>query len=383
MDLDHGENFDAAFELSEGTGSFDLTENEGRSDWENIDAVILKAIREVEYENPFIPFTITQVQKQLNSNTSLKNKPTRRTIYNHLYGLDPPQVKTHKRGLIDKCLVVKLARGKYSSKMAKIAKSMAQEFLIREFYKTIPRLEGKKFEEFLNRHLSITNKKIKDYKKKSKLPLIGWFYRKKLADLYTQQRGAKANIRNWLYDDFKFIEKSTEISILSSDKIPYFNVYELRESLAKILHKFLKATERHVLEKGESFSLGKCSLNIIVGFSPKKENYKVIGKRRLEQHKESKDRAEQAKQFFPIWLKKKKGIDIDQDVLAYFFLDALSSSYELQKYRENIENLRMKVVAYKRRNKIGSNEMANFWRDFYRLKFSGLLPLAIKRKAFD
>ena len=42
------ENFDDILELIEETNSFDLLEQkEGRSDWENIDAAILEAIREI------------------------------------------------------------------------------------------------------------------------------------------------------------------------------------------------------------------------------------------------------------------------------------------------------------------------------------------------
>ena len=259
-------------------------------------------------------------------------------------------------------------------------KSLAQEFLIREYYKTVPRLEGKDFENFLDLNVSTINKLISNYEKKSKIPLVGWFYRKKLADLYDQKRHTKANIRAWLYEEFDFIENSTEITMLSSEKIPHFNIFSLRENLAKILYHFLKAQERHVLEKEGSFNPERCSLNIIVNFSPKKEDYKKIGTRRMKQFNESKNRAETAKQFFTIWLKKKKGIDIDQDFLAFFFLDAPSSSYILEKYRENIDAFREKVANYKRKNKIGNKEMVNFWEDYFNLRSRGLLPLVVNCK---
>lgn len=373
--------FDDILEIIGETAFFDpLEQKKGRSDWENIDAAILKAIREIEYNKPFSDVTIPQIQKKLKSNKSFKKPPSRRTIYNHLYGLKPPQIMTRKLGLIDKNLVFKTGRGRYSSKMAKIAESMAQEFLIREFYETVPRLEGKKFEEFLESRLSIINKHIAEYKKKSRMPIIGWFYGKKLIDLFDRKRNVKTIIRKWLYDEFNFIENSTEIKLLSSKKLPLFDIFRLRESLAKILYSLLRSEENRTLEKGESFDPKSCSLNIIVSFSPKNENYTSIGQRHEQQHKERKETVELAKQFFPIWLKNRKGVSINQDILAFMFLHSPSSAYVLNKYGEKIDELARKVKEYSKRNKIGNREMIAFWQEFHRLKSSGLLPLAIDQK---
>lgn len=373
--------FDEILEIIDETDYFDLEQKKGRSDWENIDVAILKAIREIEYnnDNPFSPVTIPQIQQKLKLNKALKKTPSRRTVYNHLNGLGPPQIMKPKSGLIDKGLVVKLGRGQYSSKMAKIAKSMAQEFLIREFYKTVPRLEGGKFEEFLDRNLSMINKRIGDYEKKSRIPFLGWFYRRKLNDLYYKRRYAKANIRKWLQEEFDFIENSTKITLLSSKKLPYFNIYKLRETLARVLYNLLRTEERQTLEKGKVFDPESCSLNIIISFAPEKRKYEGIGKRRQNQHKELVEIAENAKLLFPSWLKWKKRIEIDDDILAFMFLNAPSSQYVLEKYQYNIEDFKRKVENFKKRKDVGKKLMVEFWKNYFRLRDLGLIPLAIEK----
>lgn len=240
-----------------------------RLDWEMYDQLILEAIREIEYLNPFTPVTVSQIQKKLKEIKRRRNVgkiPSRRSIYNHLYG-DP---YANTQGLLERKLVFKIGRGSYSSKMAMIAKKFAQEFIVRESYETVPRLDGERFNEFLSRHLSTTKSVKEEYMKKRKFPLLRHYYDRKLKNVIAKEKVVKSKIQTWLRNDLEFIENSTEITLLSSKKLPYLNTEKIRETLAEVLY-FVLAHERRLAEQeNREFALENFGLNIIVSFNPKK-----------------------------------------------------------------------------------------------------------------
>jgi hypothetical protein len=89
--------------------------------------------------------------------------------------------------------------------------------------------------------------------------------------------------------------------------------------------------------------------------------------------------SENAKILFPIWLKEKRGKEIDREILSCIFQEARSSRWILKQQVEQIEKLQWETERFLKRNKIGNKDMEEFWKEFYWLRFSGLLPLAIKR----
>lgn len=213
---------------------------------------ILEAIKKFEYENPLKHWGPSDIKGKLKISISY------RRVLSHLKELE-------KRGFI-----IRVARGRYYSKHALFWKKIIQEFLIYDVYETVPRLEGEKFNEFLSRRFPVTNKLEREYRKKSRIPIACLFYGRKLQNILATKRSIKPTILNWLRNDLDFIENATEITVLSSKKLPLLNTYKIRETFAEVLYNVL-AHERELAEtKEEKFSLENFGLNIIVSFNPRK-----------------------------------------------------------------------------------------------------------------
>jgi len=238
-----------------------IMKRKSRSDWEKIDKAILKAIREIEHDNPFSPVTIPQIQQKLKTNRTLKKAPSRRTIYYHLDGLKSPLVKTPKRGLIDQGLVIKPNRGQYSSKRAIIAKEMAQRFVVAEVYDELPQIyESKKFYELLEAkspELHELREKRRDFRKK---PWWAFWILREWGRVQKMEERLRTNIEKKLHKEIDFIKKNSEISILSKNK---FNTHQKRT-----VDQHTTELIWEILDKRFEDSYEDVSFNLIISYNP-------------------------------------------------------------------------------------------------------------------
>lgn len=245
--------------------------------------VVKKAILKVEQKKPMKEWGPRELKQEIGSFLSY------RRILSHLKSLEKSRY------------VTRMQRGQYLSKGSLFWKKAFHYFIIHDVQETVPRLQGKAFDNLVSKSLTmITSIKEKE-RGKNLVHFLALRFKDRLEGKANKWKDVQ-NLGNFIYqdattrtlDELDFIEDHTEITVLGSKANPFLDVEKLRETIAEILCLMVRyerlsniPTEDYigVSENPERLSslqrkyeqimkdphtLDECSLNILVTFDPKK-----------------------------------------------------------------------------------------------------------------
>ena len=235
-----------------------IKKGQKESKWDNIDRCILEAFKKIETEDPFVPVT---VKKLFNELKQLENPIAKRTVYNHLNGLRPPQVNKKKSGLIDKGLIIKSDRGQYSQKNTIIAKSIAYKFLVSEIYNKNPFIDDHLFDEYLELKYPDYHKITQKEKNlRNKNPILQLIYFWKWNKTLNEKSKLRYKRREPYLRKLQFIENNSKIDVFSKS---YLNLIQRRTIQNKSMDLILA-----ILEERFEDLIDNVSFNIIISYNP-------------------------------------------------------------------------------------------------------------------